>query len=66
LISNFEKVKLKLDIKDINQYKSVNELESSVKPLLGVKSSKKKQEYENLEGVEIININGPSNRPKNW
>jgi hypothetical protein len=59
LIVGFEKVKSKLDIKDINQYKSVDELESSVKPLLNVKSSKKKRAYENLEGVEVVDRNGP-------
>jgi hypothetical protein len=59
LIVNFEKVKSKLDIKDINQYKSVEELKSSVEPLLDIKSSKKKREYENLEGVEIVSRKGP-------
>jgi len=60
-LSNFEKVfkNLTIDQRNILQYQSLKEVEETVNPLLGVASSKKKHKFEGLEGVRVVNKNGP-------
>jgi len=60
-LSNFEEVfsRLPADKNNIMQYQSLKEVEETVNPLVGIVSSKKKHKFEGLEGVKVVNENGP-------
>ncbi len=57
-INNFVKYKHKLDIKDINKYNSLHDIETSVEPHLGSKPKRKGGldiNISSLPGVEVVN-----------
>lgn len=47
-LENFDKYKSKLDKKDINQYKTLSELETAVRPHIGTASTKKEEIQQNI------------------
>ncbi len=47
-LEHFDKYKSKLDKKDINQYKTLSELESAVRPHIGTASTKKEEKQETI------------------
>lgn len=54
-LSNFEKYKGKLDKKDINQYKSISDIESAVGPHLGqATSGKEEKRIIKAEGADLV------------
>jgi hypothetical protein len=57
-LRNFDTVKSRLRVKDINKYSKLSEIEKVVNPLLGIKSSNKVVDI-NLPGVEVVDVNGP-------
>lgn len=59
-LANFDKYKSKLIKKDINQYKSVSEIEDAVEPYLDkVVSKKEEKRQQKIEGADLIH-NGPN------
>ena len=57
-LANFDKVKSRLQNKDINSYKRLSDIENVVEPLLGIKTNNKICDI-NLPGVRIVKRDGP-------
>jgi hypothetical protein len=54
-LSNFDKHKAKLDKKDLNQYKSLSDLEDAIEPHIGTIGSKKEEKRQiKSEGADLI------------
>lgn len=59
IFRTFDEVYHRLPNKDINQYKSYEELRTAIEPYQNVNSSAKQHDLRNMPGVEIVDVDHP-------